>query len=208
MSRETDFIEKIAPIIQKEAKKRGYKFPSAIIGQAVLESGGGTSALASYHNYFGLKCGSYWKGASVNMKTKEEYTPGTMTTISDNFRAYSSMEEGVKGYFDFISTKRYENLKTAKSPLEYLDLIKKDGYATAQSYVNGVYSVINYYGLEFYDTQKASNKPAKNKGIDDIAKEVISGKWGNGEVRRVKLEEAGYNYNTIQKRVNEMLRGR
>ena len=37
-----------------------------------------------------MKCGTAWTGASVNMATQEEYTPGVMTNIRDNFRAYSS----------------------------------------------------------------------------------------------------------------------
>lgn len=39
-----------------------------------------------------------------------------------------------------------------------------------------------------------------------IAKEVIEGDWGNGEERRERLESAGYDYELVQERVNEMLR--
>lgn len=45
--------------------------------------------------------------------------------------------------------------------------------------------------------------PAK-KSVDVIAKEVIAGKWGNGDVRKKRLTAAGYNYSTIQARVNEL----
>lgn len=38
-----------------------------------------------------------------------------------------------------------------------------------------------------------------------IAKEVIEGDWGNGEERRERLESAGYDYESVQERVNEML---
>lgn len=70
---------------------------------AVLESNWGESRLASqFHNYFGLKCGSAWTGKSVNMNTWEEYRPGTMIAICANFRVFDSMEEGAKGYFEFI----------------------------------------------------------------------------------------------------------
>ena len=44
------------------------------------------------------------------------------------------------------------------------------------------------------------------KSIDEIAKEVIRGNYGNGEERKKKLAAAGYNYEQVQKRVNEMLR--
>lgn len=44
------------------------------------------------------------------------------------------------------------------------------------------------------------------KSIDEIAKEVIRGNYGNGEERKRRLAAAGYNYEQVQKRVNEMLR--
>lgn len=151
-AQQKQFINEIGYIIQEEAKARGYKVCSPIIAQACLESNYGVSLLsARWHNYFGLKCGAAWKGASVNLSTKEEYTQGQLTTIRDNFRAYSSMEEGVKGYFDFVSTKRYSNLKNATTPKAYLEYIKADGYATASSYVNSNLNVISRHDLERFD---------------------------------------------------------
>lgn len=50
----------------------------------------------------------------------------------------------------------------------------------------------------------AKKKTAK-KSIDVIAKEVINGKWGNGDARKKKLKAAGYDYASVQKRVNELL---
>ena len=44
------------------------------------------------------------------------------------------------------------------------------------------------------------------KSIDEIAKEVIRGNYGNGEERKRRLAAAGYNYEQVQKRVNEMLK--
>ena len=55
MSKEIDFIQKIAPYMQKYAKQYGHKICSAAIGQACLESAYGTSNKAKHHNYFGLK---------------------------------------------------------------------------------------------------------------------------------------------------------
>lgn len=43
------------------------------------------------------------------------------------------------------------------------------------------------------------------KTISEIAREVISGKWGNGSNRKHKLTSAGYNPATIQKEVNKIL---
>lgn len=47
--------------------------------------------------------------------------------------------------------------------------------------------------------------PAK-KSVDELAKEVIQGKWGNGADRKQRLTAAGYDYATVQKRVNELLK--
>lgn len=41
--------------------------------------------------------------------------------------------------------------------------------------------------------------------IDEVAQEVIQGEWGNGDERRVRLENAGYNYQAVQDRVNELI---
>lgn len=146
------FIADIAGHVQKYAKQYGVFVHSPIIAQAILESRWGESRLAAeYHNYFGLKCGSKWAGKSVNMKTQEEYNPGTKTTITDFFRAYDSMEEGVKGYFEFIQLPRYQNLKGITDPKEYLQTIKDDGYATSSTYVSDVYACVTSYGLTQYD---------------------------------------------------------
>lgn len=46
---------------------------------------------------------------------------------------------------------------------------------------------------------------AINQNIDSIAAEVIQGDWGNGEERKERLEQAGYDYDAVQQRVNEIL---
>ena len=150
------FINIIAPIIVLEGKARGYKVFSTTIAQAIIEGAAGTSVLAkTYHNHFGLKCGSAWLKAgkpSVNMKTKEEYKVGNLVTINDYFRVYSNGIEGVKGYYDFISTKRYSNLKTANNYTEFANMLKADGYATSSAYVNTLCNTVRKYGLDKFDT--------------------------------------------------------
>lgn len=148
------FIDRIAPIIQREGFARGYSIVSTTIAQAIIEGACGTSKLArDYYNHFGLKCGKSWKGKSVNMKTKEEYTPGTLTDIRDNFRAYDSDIEGVEGYYDFISSKRYANLRDAKTYRQFAEYLKADGYATSSTYVNTLCNTVQKYNLTKYDEQ-------------------------------------------------------
>lgn len=197
-----EFILTIAPIIQRVANERGYKFPSAIIAQACNESAYGRSSLGkNYNNFFGLKCGSAWKGKSVNLTTKEEYTVGTLTEIKDNFRVYDTMKDGVYGYFNFINYSRYSNLKDSVSSRNYLELIKSDGYATSSKYVDNVYAVVEAQCLLKWDFIQLET-PFKSN--ESIATEVLRGEWGNGLERKQRLVGAGYNYNVIQKLVNQM----
>lgn len=58
-------------------------------------------------------------------------------------------------------------------------------------------------------TGKTSNTTTSNKkSIDTIVAEVIAGKWGNGEDRKTRLQNAGYNYNEVQAAVNNKLSGK
>lgn len=56
-------------------------------------------------------------------------------------------------------------------------------------------------------TPVTSQKPQKPalKSEEEVAKEVVAGKWGNGKERQQRLTEAGYDYNAIQKIVNQMV---
>lgn len=212
-----EFIEVIAKYVIKYANDYGIKVHSPIIAQAILESGWGGSTLASkYNNFFGLKCGGSWKGKSVNMATKEEYTVGTLTDIRANFRVFDSIEDGVKGYFEFINYSRYSNLKGVTNPEEYCRLIKADGYATSSTYVTNLMRVIRDNNLTRFDgTQENVEKENEDMVSGDIvgtqltgaeiiellAKEVIKGRYGNGTERKNKLGEL---YPIVQKRVNEL----
>lgn len=210
MDKET-FIQKVAEKVSKYAYLYGIVVHSPIIAQAIIESGWGKSGLASkYHNYFGLKCGSSWKGGSVNMATKEEYKPGVITNIRDNFRTYEDFDDGIRGYFEFINTSRYANLKGVKSPEEYVRRLKADGYATSSKYVDNVMRVIRDNKLTRFDgngdddmkKEELTGKVLSGKEIIDIlAKRVIDGDYGVGADRKKKLGDL---YPIVQKRVNEL----
>lgn len=159
-----EFIDQIAVYVKKYAAIFGICVHSPIIAQAILESGWGKSKLAAtYHNYFGLKCGTKWTGKSVNMNTQEEYEPGVLTTIADNFRVFDSMEEGVKGYFEFIQLSRYQNLKGITDPKTYLETIKVDGYATSSAYVQNNMNLVEQYELTKYDNENGDNRGDRQK---------------------------------------------
>lgn len=68
--------------------------------------------------------------------------------------------------------------------------------------------ILACFGISVQNTSKPNapkpSTPSK-KTNEQIAQEVINGKWGNGETRKQKLKAAGYDYNTIQKLVNQKL---
>ena len=160
------FISDIAEAILKYAPQYGISVVSPAIAQAILESGWGESKLAAvYHNYFGMKCGTKWNGKSVNMTTQEEYTVGNLTTIKDNFRVYDSLDEGVKGYFEFIQLERYQNLRGITDPRKYLETIKNDGYATSSTYVENCMALITQYNLTQYDVLSGTGTGSVSESV-------------------------------------------
>lgn len=198
-SKQQDFIDRLYKVLKEKAPAYNIKAYPAIIAQAILESGWGESKLASqYNNYFGMKCGSSWKGRAVNLNTFEEVN-GQHVNVLALFRAYDSFEDGIIGYLDFINTPRYRNLKGITNSYEYLTLIKKDGYATSSTYVKSLTNIISSYDLERYAYT------SYNKSYNQIALECIRGKYGNGGERKEKIEALGYDYSKVQSIVNQML---
>ena len=64
-------------------------------------------------------------------------------------------------------------------------------------------ATISGYGIPNWGLAAAVKD--NKKSIEEIAKEVIAGKWGNGSNRKKKLEAAGYNYSEVQAKVNYLL---
>lgn len=54
-------------------------------------------------------------------------------------------------------------------------------------------------------TSKPATSTTAKKTVEDVAKEVLNGKWGNGEDRRKRLTAAGYNAAEVQAAVNKLL---
>ncbi|MCR5486349.1 MAG: hypothetical protein K6F35_02330 [Lachnospiraceae bacterium] len=82
------------------------------------------------------------------------------------------------------------------------DLIRQDGWATSLKYSENLKSLIRKYGLTEYDRKAVGG----NKDIDAVARDVIDGKYGNGEERKQRLKAAGYDPAEVQRKVNEMLK--
>ncbi len=162
------FIEDIAFYIKKHAHIFNIKVYSPIIAQAILESASGTSELgANANNFFGLKynpnspnrvpsiCGVYHKIGS------EQNPDGSYTSSAMQWCKFANMEEGVKGYFEFLKNGwgRYDALPGITDPEEYLQEIKDAGFATSIKYVPNLMNVIEKYDLTQYDAATPSPVP-------------------------------------------------
>ena len=214
---DADVIKKVGALFTADQKKSGI-LASVSLAQFILESGYGKSELAQKaNNCFGMKkslsgntwSGSVWDGKSIyTKKTKEQNKDGSYTTITADFRKYPSVEDSIADHSAYLlgakngSKKRYAGLKGCKEYKKAAKIIKDGGYATSLTYVDKLCSIIEKWKLTQYDVKSGSSS---KKSIDTLAKEVIAGKWGNGEERKQKLTAAGYDYNAVQKRVNEML---
>lgn len=156
-----NFIAKMAPIAQAQAKKHGNKiFPSVCIAQACCESAYGTTKkMINANAVFGIKVGkskwhfgTAWKDKAYSTKTKECYDGKTYTNIVDMFRAYDSIEEATEDYFDMLCTaSRYKNALNQPTPLACIQGIQKAPYATAPDYVQTIMKIIKTYNLTKYD---------------------------------------------------------
>lgn len=157
-----DFIDYIGNSARKLASNNDL-YASVMIAQAMVESGWGTSGLASAPNYnlFGIK-GDY-NGSSVNMGTQEDDGTGSLYSISSNFRKYPSYKESLEDYVSLLrggtsgNSQMYagtwkSNTKSYKDATKYLT----GRYATDTTYADKLNSVIEKYNLTQFDT--ASDK--------------------------------------------------
>ena len=80
---------------------------------------------------------------------------------------------------------------------QYSDNGKVDG-------INGNVDMNELFNNGLFE-KKVSVSNSSLKSTEEIAKEVIEGKWGNGEDRKNRLINGGYNYNEVQAKVNSML---
>lgn len=205
-----EFIPTIAPLVVAENNKRGKPlYPSVVIAQAICESGWGQSKIMMKANaIFGIKATSSWKGKVYNANTQECYDGVSYTNIRACFRAYNSLAESISDYFDLITKlERYRKATVAETPLECITAIKNGGYATSPTYINTIMSIINSNNLTKYDNVENVENSVNNStnvDIEQMARDVIAGKYGNGEERKQKLGDL---YNEVQKRVNEILIG-
>lgn len=66
-------------------------------------------------------------------------------------------------------------------------------------------NILACYEISAKETPKPVETTAQitKKTVAEVAQEVLNGKWGNGEERKKKLAQAGYDYNAVQAEVNK-----
>ncbi len=149
------FFNNILPAIQQVSQKNSI-VTSVMLAQSILESGWGTSQLATNaYNIFGIKADSSWKGNTYTVHTKEVVN-GKTITVEKQFRAYKSLLESISDYGSFFTstawrTKNYASFLQATNYETALTSLLVSGYATDPAYAEKLKSLIQQYGLDQYD---------------------------------------------------------
>lgn len=211
MMKPNDFIKTIYPSISKVAKEMDMPVHVrlACLIQSALETGWGSSPLMiKAHALFGIKATKTWKGKVFSASTKEVYS-GIEQTTKASFRAYDTIADSIRDYFKLLSSKRYSKALSATNVVEALTTIASSGYATDPNYLKKCLDIYDNYvkgAIPIYaeDTMEVKPVDLDASEIDKIARDVLKGKYGNGETRKKLL---GTNYAAVQHRVNILLRG-
>ena len=74
----------------------------------------------------------------------------------------------------------------------------KDGWGRLKSGVGWIW-------LENPSYCTVNKTTSSTKTVDELAREVLNGAWGNGEDRKQRLTAAGYDYSAVQAKVNELM---
>ncbi len=158
------FIAKIGPMAHEDMLSTGI-LASVTIAQACIESGYGTSTLATKaKNLFGMKASiggsswkTVWKGKTYTVNT-QEYINGSYITIKAAFRKYSTIAESVADHSAYLAGAtisegklRYDGIVGCKKYKKAAQIIKDGGYATAPNYVPVIVNTIETFNLTQYD---------------------------------------------------------
>ncbi|WP_328990957.1 sporangiospore maturation cell wall hydrolase GsmA [Kribbella sp. NBC_01245] len=181
----SDFINAAGPPAQ--ASRAEFGVPASVtVAQAILESGWGQSALAvEDKNYFGIKCGSSGPGPiAIGCVTRPttECTP-TCHTVYASFRRYASMLDSFRDHGAFLrNNPRYANaFNYTNNPNQFVEEIRKAGYATDPAYTSKVVNLMTTYNLYRFDRPLGAS--LSGDGRTEIAMVLANGDvkaWRNG----------------------------
>lgn len=131
---------------EAERQMKRYNIPASItLAQGLLETGGGTSTLASVHNnHFGIKCHSSWQGARA-FRTDDR--------PNECFRSYARWQDSYEDHSKFLLAARYRRLFSlpADDYRGWARGLQTAGYATDKGYANKLIKIIEDYELYTLD---------------------------------------------------------
>ncbi len=141
-----DFIRTSLPHAEAAAEKLGVD-PHALLAQAALETGWGKSVPCNANgdcsfNLFGVKAGSQWSGATVNLPTLE-FEAGIPVRKVERFRSYESAADSFIDYARLIANSpRYERaLGVGADVATFASALQDGGYATDPQYAQKLVAV-------------------------------------------------------------------
>lgn len=140
-----------------------YHIPASItLAQALLESGAGSSYLATRaNNHFGIKVGVGWTGPYIR---RDDDAKG------EKFRKYRNAAESYEDHSQFLLKDRYKRLFNL-DPLDYKAWargLKACGYATLPTYADRLIKIIDTYDLTQYDEDRNGLKPKRKRHSEDV----------------------------------------
>lgn len=137
-------IQTIAPAADAATRAAGVPnlLPLAI-AQAMLETGYGRAVPGG--NWYGIK--GRGPAGAVNVPTREEFSPGVVTKLRANFRAYTTPAQSVADWLRFVTGGKYAPARTM-SPGAAALWIWSQGYATATRYPQALASTARRIAAE------------------------------------------------------------
>jgi Mannosyl-glycoprotein endo-beta-N-acetylglucosaminidase len=163
------YLSFTAPLAQRETALYGVP-TSVALAQSILESGWGTSILATQANaYFGIKCNTSASPYPIGCyaKTTTEYNPdGTTYQVVANFRSYASVANSFldHGYFLSHSSRYAAAFAYAQNPDQFIREVAKAGYATSPTYATRVIALMVQYNLYAFDLTHDPNPTVADAG--------------------------------------------
>lgn len=88
---------------------------------------------------------------------------------------------------------------------QYTSVGRLAGYAGDLD-LNKAYISAASWNKQASKIKTTSTSTTAKKSVTTLAKEVLAGKWGNGDNRKTKLTKAGYDYNKVQTAVNKLVK--
>ncbi len=98
-----------------------------------------------------------------------------------------------------------ETVQTTKSILDLANETIQGKYGVGETRKQALGSLYDEVQAKVNEILLGKKVTVSRKSNEEIANEIIAGKWGNNPSRKEKLQNAGYDYNAIQKIVNKKL---